>query len=225
MSDFDWIRGIRNIVFDLGGVVIDLDRSRAVSELEKLGMRDVNDQLGQYVQKEPFLGLETGRVSAGEFFDLVRRECGPEVTDTDITRAFNAFLVGIPGKRLERLRALRMSGFGVYALSNTNPVMYNTWIAEAFRAEGGNIQDYFDGIVTSFQEQVCKPDIRIFETVCRRYALDGRQTLMLDDSEANCRAAAEAGMHALRVGSTKEDDMMAYTTLLLELREAAMQQE
>lgn len=215
MSDFDWILNIRNIVFDLGGVVIDLDRMRAVRALEKLGLKNTGTLLGQYVQKEPFLGLETGRITAGEFFDLLRSQA-PGATDTQITQAFNEFLVDLPVKRLERLRQLRMAGFGVFALSNTNPVMYNSWIAEAFRAEGGGIQDYFDGIVTSFQELTCKPDIRIFETVLRRYGLPGDQTLMLDDSEANCQAAAQSGMHALRVGDTPQDDMMAYTGLLLD---------
>ena len=222
MSNNNWILGIQNIVFDLGGVVIDLDRSRAVNHLEALGLRKVNDLLGQYVQKQPFLGLETGHLTAGEFFDLLRAECaqnsGKTPTDTQLTEAFNAFLVRIPEERLQRLRELRLAGFRIFALSNTNPVMFNSWIARAFRAEGGNIQDYFDGLVLSFQELTCKPDPHIFETVLRRYGLSGQQTLMLDDSEANCRAAAEIGMHALRVGDTPQDNMMAYTGLLLQTR-------
>ncbi len=208
-------------MFDLGGVVIDLKRERAVEQLTALGLKGVDELLGQYVQKPPFLDLETGRITAGGFFDDLREKCAeggnPGVTDRQLTEAFNAFLVDIPVERLERLRQLRMAGFGVYALSNTNPVMYNSWIANAFRQEGGNICDYFDGIVTSFQEMTCKPDPVIFETVLRRYGLPGNQTLMLDDSEKNCQAAAGCGMHALRVGTTDQDDMMAYTGLLLEL--------
>lgn len=221
-NNMEWLKGIRNIVFDLGGVVIDLNRLRAVEELEKLGLREVGELLGQYVQKPPFLDLETGKMTAGEFFDNLRARClasnpESEISDTALTDAFNAFLIRIPEERLRRLRELRMAGFSVFALSNTNPVMYNSWIASQFRQEGGTINDYFDGIVTSFQEMVCKPDHAIFQTLLRRYGLPGSQTLMLDDSEANCRAAAECGMHALRVGATPADDMMAYTGLLLEL--------
>lgn len=212
---------IQNIIFDLGGVVIDLDRMRAVNALEDLGVAGAGELLSQYVQKPPFYELETGRATAGEFFDTIRGICldnrpgSLPATDRQITAAFNAFLVALPVERLKRLRQLRMAGFRVFALSNTNPVMYNSWIANAFRKEGGQINDYFDGIVTSFQELTCKPDPAIFLTLLRRYGLNPSQTLMLDDSEANCKAAAGCGMHALRVGCTPQDDMLAITDLIL----------
>lgn len=219
MENQNWVQGIENVIFDLGGVVIDLDRDRAVRALETLGLKDADDMLGLYRQKEPFLGLETGRVKAGEFFDLLREQC-PGATDTMLTTAFNEFLVDIPVERLEMLRRMRMAGYRIFVLSNTNPVMYNSWIASAFRKESGTINDYFDGIVTSFQELTCKPDPEIFATVLRRYGLDPACTLMLDDSDANCRAAAGVGMHALRVGRTRGDDMIAICTLLLDSRNA-----
>ncbi|MDE6559373.1 MAG: HAD family phosphatase [Muribaculaceae bacterium] len=211
------LQNIENIIFDLGGVVIDLDRDRAVAALTKLGLKEADEMLGLYRQEEPFLGLETGRVTAGEFFDLLREKC-PGATDTLLTDAFNQFLVRIPVERLEMLRRLRMAGYRIFVLSNTNPVMYNSWIANAFRAEGGSINDYFDGIVASFQELTCKPDPAIFSTVARRYGLNPAATLMLDDSDANCRSAAGVGMHALRVGSTPGDDMLAICHLLLRSR-------
>lgn len=215
----EWLYGIKNVVFDLGGVVINLDRDRAVSGLQKLGLEKADEMLGLYGQKEPFYGLETGTRSTAEFFDLMRREMHPGVTDTQITDAFNAFLIDLPPARLEMLRRMRMAGYRIFVLSNTNPVMYNTWIDRAFRQEGGSINDYFDGIIASFQELTCKPDVTIFQTVMRRYGLLGSETLMLDDSEKNCRAAAEAGMHALRVGKSDNDDMLAICGALLETRE------
>ncbi len=215
MDNQNWLQGIENVIFDLGGVVIDLDRDRAVRALETLGLKEADEMLGLYRQKEPFLGLETGQVTAGEFFDLLREKC-PGATDAMLATAFNEFLVDIPVARLEMLRRMRMAGYRIFVLSNTNPVMFNSWIAARFRQEGGSINDYFDGIVTSFAELTCKPDPEIFTTVLRRYGLDPARTLMLDDSDANCRAAASTGMHALRVGSTAGDDMIAICTMLLE---------
>lgn len=208
-----WTAGIQNIIFDLGGVIIDLDRERCVNAFEKLGLRNAGEALGLYVQKDPFLGLEKGTVTAAGFFDTMRPLCGG-ASDRVITDAFNAFLVDLPTARLQRLRELRMAGYRVFALSNTNPVMYNSWIANAFRQEGGTINDYFDGVVASFQELTCKPDPLIFEILLRRYGLNPAQTLMLDDSDANCRAAASCGIHALRVGLTPDDDMLAITSYL-----------
>lgn len=217
--DTNWIYGIKNVVFDLGGVVINLDRDRAVQELKRLGLEKADEMLGLYGQKEPFYGLETGQRSTAEFFDLMRRDMHRGVTDTQITDAFNAFLIDLPPARLEMLRRMRMAGYRIFVLSNTNPVMFNTWIDRAFRQEGGSINDYFDGVTASFQELTCKPDVSIFQTVMRRYGLIGSETLMLDDSEKNCQAAAEAGMHAIRVGNTDKDDMLAICGALLETKE------
>ena len=212
----DWIYNIRNVIFDLGGVVIDLDRDRAVRALEGLGLEGADEMLGLYGQKEPFLGLETGETPTGEFFDIMRSRMKPGVTDQDITKAFNEFLVDLPGKRLEMLRRMRMAGYRIFMLSNTNPVMFQTWIDRAFRQEGGTVNDYFDGIVVSYEELTCKPDVRIFETLMRRYGLNPSETLMLDDSEKNCHAASEAGAHAFRIGKSENDDMMAICGALLE---------
>lgn len=209
------LSGIRNIVFDLGGVIIDLRRDHAVEALRILGLDNADELLGLYRQEEPFLGLETGRLTAGEFYDLLRPLCGG-ATDVEMAEAFSRFLVGIPVARLRRLRELREAGYRLYVLSNTNPVMYHGWISNAFRAEGLSINDYFDGIVVSFEELTCKPDTALFGRVLTRYRLEGNETLMLDDSEANCRGAREAGMQALRVGGTSADDMLAITSRLLQ---------
>ncbi|MDE6638249.1 MAG: HAD family phosphatase [Muribaculaceae bacterium] len=208
-------KDIKNVIFDLGGVVIDLDRDRAVRALEELGLDGADDMLGLYGQKEPFFGLETGELPTGDFFDLLRSRMQPGVSDVQITDAFNKFLVRLPLERLEMLRRMRKGGFRIFMLSNTNPVMYLTWIDRAFRQEGLTVNDYFDGIVVSFQELMCKPNVAIFETLMRRYGLVPSETLMLDDSEKNCKAAEEAGVHAFQVGKSMDDDMLAVCTALL----------
>lgn len=212
----EWIYKIRNVIFDLGGVVIDLDRDRAVQALEEHGLEGANEMLGLYGQEEPFLGLETGETPAGEFFDIMRSRMKPGVTDKEITAAFNRFLVDLPAKRLEMLRRMRLAGYRIFMLSNTNPVMFNSWIDRAFRQEGGTVNDYFDGVVVSYEELMCKPNVAIFETLMRRYGLNPSETLMLDDSDKNCRAAAEAGAHAFKIGKSENDDMMAICGALLE---------
>ena len=215
----EWIYKIENVIFDLGGVVVDLDRDKAVRALERLGLKDADEMLGLYGQQEPFYGLETGERSTAEFFDIMRSRMKPGVTDKEITDAFNEFLIRIPAERLAMLRRMRMAGFRIFVLSNTNPVMFNTWIDRAFRQEGGTINDYFDGVVVSYEELMCKPNVAIFQTLMRRYGLNPSQTLMLDDSEKNCRAAAEAGAHAFKVGNTDQDNMIAICEALLESRE------
>lgn len=193
------MKDVKNVVIDLGGVMIDLDRERCVRAFEALGLAGVNEMLGLYAQKEPFLSIETGRISAARFYDELRALTGRATPDADFERAFDQFLVALPVERLAALRRMRAEGRRTYMISNTNPIMYDGWIKQAFMQEGLHVGDYFDGIVTSFAEGVCKPDPELFETVLRRYGLNPEETVLLDDSEANCEAARGLGMRAVRI--------------------------
>lgn len=190
---------VKNVVIDLGGVLIDLDRERCVRAFSDLGLEDVDSMLGLYRQEEPFLSIETGRITAGAFYDEIRRRTGRGVRDVEIEHAFDEFLVALPVERLAALRRLREAGFRTFMISNTNGVMYDGWIKRAFMQEGLHVGDYFDGIVTSFTEGVCKPEPELFETVLRRYRLRAGESLLLDDSDANCETARRLGMKAVRV--------------------------
>ncbi len=195
---------IRNVVIDLGGVMIDLDRDRCVRSFEALGLKGVDSMLGLYRQEEPFLSVETGRISTAAFYDELRRLCPPgadgtPLPDSAFEKAFESFLVALPTDRLAALRTMREAGLRLYMISNTNAIMYDGWIKRAFRQEGLQTDDYFDGIVTSFREGCCKPDLRLFETVLRRFGLCPEESVLLDDSEANCEAARSLGMKAIRI--------------------------
>ena len=213
------MKGIRNIIFDLGGVVIDLARDNAVRALDKLGIHDASTLLGEYEQKGPFLQLEKGEISTSELFDMLLPLCKPGTKSTDIRDAFEEFLVEIPTERLLEIRKLRDAGYRVFVLSNTNPIMYNHWIDEKFRSEGLTINDYFDGIVVSFQERLCKPDPQIFLNLIKRYRLNPSETLMLDDSEANCHGARAAGLKTIQVRKEGEDSFMEICRRLLEKKD------
>ena len=190
---------IKNIIFDLGGVVIDLQRRMAIDALDRLGLKDASSLLGEYAQKGPFLMLETGEITSSELYDILLPHCSKGTTNTDIRDAFEEFLQGIPVERLKMLEKLREKGYKLFVLSNTNPIMYNHWIDNAFRQDGKSINDYFDGIVVSYQERTCKPDPEIFKRVIERYGLNPDETIMLDDSEANVESARNTGLKAKRI--------------------------
>ncbi|MDE6076578.1 MAG: HAD family phosphatase [Muribaculaceae bacterium] len=200
---------MKNIIFDLGGVVIDLDRQRAADALEALGITDAPALLGEYEQKGPFLLLENGNSTTADFYDNMLPRCRKDTTCTEIRDAFERFLVEIPMERLQAIRSLREKGFRLYVLSNTNPLMFNHWIDMAFRQEGLTMNDYFDGIVTSYQEKICKPDPEIFQNVINRYKLDPKETLMLDDSAKNCESARSVGLNAIQIDNNGADSLLA----------------
>ncbi len=183
---------IKNLLFDLGGVIMEIRRLNAVHSLERLGMTDADSFLGEYSQKGPFLKLEEGAITPDEFRKEIRKLIKTEVSDAQIDSAFCDFLIGIPPKRLEYLRVLKKN-YNIYMLSNTNPIMWNTRIAEEFRQEGHDINYYFDGIITSFEAKSIKPDRKIFETVVSKLGIIPEETLFLDDSQKNLDTASSMG--------------------------------
>lgn len=199
---------IKNVIFDLGGVMIDLDRDEAVRRLESIGVANAGDLLGLYRQDGIFLALETGKSTAADFYDAIREKTPGQTGDREIQEAFNGFLIALPMERLKKLKELREAGYTLYALSNTNPVMFHSWIAREFSKLGGNFRDYFDGIVVSFEEGICKPDRRIFSTILKRYGLLPEETLMLDDSADNCHAAGSIGIRYVKIDNAGDNSMM-----------------
>lgn len=198
-------------MFDLGGVIMDIDRMNCVRAFEKLGFTDISDYLGDYGQKEFFLGLENGSVGVDEFHRCVSEHVAPGTTVEQIDSAFNEFLTGIPRHRLEQLRALRPY-YPMFLLSNTNPLMFKSKIADEFRQEGGSIDDYFDGVVTSFEAMSYKPDRRIFDYAAEKFGIMPEETLFFDDSQKNVDAARSYGYHAVTVNPGDE-----FATLLKEV--------
>lgn len=206
---------IKNLLFDLGGVIMDLDRDRCVRAFERLGMKDADDFLGVYGQKGAFLALESGEIDADEFHAQVRPMIDREnVSDEEIDAAFNEFIIGIPVHRLESLRELRRD-YKVYLLSNTNPIMVNGKIAEEFRKEGREMADYFDGIFTSYEAKCCKPGKAIFDYTEKVGGLNPSETLFFDDSQSNVDAARSYGFNSVLVRPGDE-----FTTLLEEFKKS-----
>lgn len=189
---------IKNLLFDLGGVIIGADRDACVSALTRLGMRDAEQMIGLYVQTSAFGSLESGEISAEEFRDEMRCHFDRPVTDAQIDSALDAFISGLPVYRLESLRQLH-SHYRLYVLSNTNPILFNGRIAELFKGEGLTINDYFDGITTSYEAGACKPSRKIFDYAVTSMGIDPAETMFFDDGQVNVDAAISFGFNAALV--------------------------
>lgn len=190
---------IKALLFDLGGVIVDIHREDCVAAFQKLGFADIADYLGDYGQKGPFLLIEEGKITPAEFRDEMRRHIPGEVSDGQIDDAFNAFITGIPRHRLEALRQLRGRGLKLYVISNTNPIMWQQSLKREFEQEGMKREDYFDGIVTSFEAGCCKPERAIFDKVVADFGVVPEETVFFDDSADNCRKGAALGFRAVHV--------------------------
>lgn len=194
---------IKNIMFDLGGVIMDIEKDRCVAAFDRLGLRDAASFFGEYSQKGPFLKLEEGTMTVDEFHQAMRDEIDGDVSDDEIDNAFCQFLIGIPARRLADLRKLR-EHHNIYLLSNTNPIMWESKIKNEFTHEGRSREDYFDGMVTSFEAQALKPEEKIFRYAADKLGIKPEETVFLDDSQRNLDAAARLGFKTLLVEPGKE---------------------
>lgn len=183
---------IKNLLFDLGGVVIDIERQRCVDSLTALGMTNADEMIGLYRQSGPFLQLEAGALSPAEFCNAMRATMPGGVTDAQIEQAICNFIIDIPTHRLVALRQLREK-YGTYVLSNTNPIMFEGIIDKLFRKEGRQMSDYFDGVTVSYRAKHNKPAPEIFEYAISTMGIRPEETLFLDDSQRNLNAAAKFG--------------------------------
>lgn len=203
---------IKNLLFDLGGVIMDIKRECCVDALTKLGVENTDEMLGLYVQSGDFLRLENGSISAEEFRNSLRSQIkdGREVSNREIDEALNAFLLGIPLRRLVALRELHKR-YKIYLLSNTNPIMYYSEIARQFMQEGKTIDDYFDGQVVSFLAGSNKPDRKIFEYAIDHLGITPEETLFIDDSQHNLDAASALGFATALVPPGREfEDILSH---------------
>ena len=201
------LAGIRNLLFDLGGVIINLDRQRCVDALTALGDEKADEMLDLSVQRGTLMDLEEGKISPSDFFKRMRQKIGKAVSDEEIVHALNELLIGIPLDRLTLLRKLRQR-FNVMMLSNTNPIMFDTKIAECFAQEGLSITDYFDDVYLSYRLKSCKPDIAIFKKVIELPRIVPQETLFFDDSQKNLDAAASLGFKTFLV--TPDRDIVTF---------------
>ena len=201
------LAGIRNLLFDLGGVIINLDRQRCVDALTALGDEKADEMLDLSVQRGTLMDLEEGKISPSDFFKRMRQKIGKAVSDEEIVHALNELLIGIPLDRLTLLRKLRQR-FNVMMLSNTNRIMFDTKIAECFAQEGLSITDYFDDVYLSYRLKSCKPDIAIFKKVIELSRIVPQETLFFDDSQKNLDAAASLGFKTFLV--TPDRDIVTF---------------
>ena len=193
------MKGITTIIFDLGGVLMDLDKNACIRAFQAIGFKDIDEYLDIYLPKEGvFKQLEQGQIGTDEFHEGVRKLIGRSVTDESIDDAYREMLAGIPGYKLEMLRQLK-EHYQILLLSNTNPIMMDYIRKTYFMDEGVSWKNYFDELFLSYELKMTKPDPAIFKEVIRRSGIHPETTFYLDDSPRNIEAGKSFGLKTYTV--------------------------
>ncbi|MFM6924415.1 MAG: HAD family phosphatase, partial [Ferruginibacter sp.] len=111
----------KNIIFDLGGVLLDIDYQKTIDAFEKLGLKHFEAMFSQFKADELFEKLETGQISERDFYDAVKERTAIPLSDEEIDHAWNALILNFRTASLALLEQLS-AGYKLYLLSNTNSI-------------------------------------------------------------------------------------------------------
>ncbi|MCR5313986.1 MAG: HAD family phosphatase [Bacteroidaceae bacterium] len=200
---------IKNIIIDLGGVIINVDMMCTFKAMEKLGvdvqklLKAAEDNSANNVGAVVCEGLsvsgvleqyQVGKVSSEDFINGILALCNKDVTRQQAIDAWNVCLFDIPEERLDIIRQLKEK-YNVYLLSNTNDIHWID-IENRFFSKSGHTTDcFFHKVFLSHEMHLAKPDPRIYEQLLKEIGAKGDECLFFDDSSLNLRAAETFGIH------------------------------
>lgn len=186
---------IKNIIFDLGGVIIDLDINKTDFAFRQLLQKNDLDFKQGLKMSDVYTKLEVNKISPEEFMEHARQLSAVAITDEQIRDAWNAMLIGIPAHRLTLLKNIRQH-YKIYLLSNTNVIHLN-WVYEHLQT-AHNISDwdslFFERSYYSHLIELRKPNANCYEFVLNDAGILAEETLFIDDNEDNIDAAKALGI-------------------------------
>ncbi|MDR1602751.1 MAG: HAD family phosphatase [Tannerella sp.] len=190
---------IKNIVFDMGGVLIDVHRERAVRQFQAIGVTDAEQLIDSYHHKGIFLDIESGAIDSDTFCRLLCEHAGKLIPFEAIEQAWRSMVDPPESYKLDCLLALREK-YRTFVLSNNNPILIDRWArTDSFSPAGRPITDYFDRVYVSYEMKCVKPGIEIYRMMVKDSGVVPAETLFLDDSADNIRTAGEIGFRTYLV--------------------------
>lgn len=186
-------RVIKNIVFDLGGVIMTLDPAEALHRFKALGLSDAERYLDSYTQSGIFGNLEEGKITAEDFRSKLSSLTGHELTFDECKHAWLGYRKDVPQRNLDLLKELRAKDYRLILLSNTNPFMMDWALSSEFDGKGSSLNDYFDALYLSYRLGIMKPAPDSFRQVLDNENILPEETLFVDDGPRNVEAAGKLG--------------------------------
>ena len=193
---------IKNIIFDLGGVLLNVEMKKTIEAFARLGWKETDQQGNSQTRLAVFENLETGADSQIRFRENIRKMLPGRPADDEIDHAWNAMLLGFFPGTVDYLSELK-SGYSLYLLSNTNILHLKHFRAIFFNDYGFPIDKLFKKTYYSHEIGFRKPNPMAYLKVLEDAALIPGKTLFVDDLKANTDAAAELGMKVLNIEAGK----------------------
>jgi epoxide hydrolase-like predicted phosphatase len=185
-------RHIKNIIFDFGGVILNLSVNATLRRFSELSGQPVDKVIETYHSRPEFLAYEKGLMTNDEFRASLKSIFGITTLDTELDKCWNLMLGDIPQERIQLLKDLRPK-YKTFLLSNTNAIHVECFTAKV------SLEPLFDKVYYSHLMKMRKPDAEIYEFVLNENGIKGEETIFLDDNEANLKGAASVGIQTFHV--------------------------
>lgn len=188
---------IEAVIFDLGGVILDIDYNLTRKAFEKLGVANFNEMYSQASADHLFRNLETGNIKEANFYSEFNECTGLRLNPDQISEAWNAMLLTFRENSLLFLNEIK-SRYRLFLLSNTNEIHYNMF-NKIYKEKNRPFpfEIFFEKAYYSFEIGKRKPDNDIYEYVLKTNNLKPNSTLFIDDSVQNVNAAKNLGMQTI----------------------------
>lgn len=191
---------LENIIFDLGGVIINLDMDHAFDKFSQLFGHDVRPHMmDDYQNHKFFQQYEVGAINDAEFRKSLRELAHTDLDDAHLDQAWNSMLGDVPSERIDWIRELA-NDFNVFILSNTNSIHIKRF-NEIFRQSSSyNLpQDLFHKTYYSYEIKDRKPNLSCFQYVLDDFGMTPESTVFYDDNVDNINAAKDLGINTVLV--------------------------
>ncbi len=190
---------IKNIIFDLGVVILDVDYNRTSEAFKQLGLVDFDQHYSKAKQDNFFDRFETGEMTDEEFRETIRQHISQPVSVDQIDAAWNAMLIAVPQTTIELLEDIGKKK-RIFLLSNTNRIHIKAFTGIIDKQYGfQKFENLFEKTYYSCHLGMRKPDAEIFDFVIRQNHLALSETLFIDDSLQHVEGAREYGLTALHL--------------------------
>lgn len=189
---------LSTLIFDLGGVIVNLDLPLCISRLKQLGAQDVEKYLSNYGQSGFFLQWEKGEIGIDAFRNEIRSICTGNPTNEEIDAAWCAFLQDIPAERVQLLIELKKN-YRLLLLSNSNPLHIGVSTKQELARQGYTLEEIFDQCFISYEMGLTKPHPEIFEQLLKDAGVTAGECLFLDDGPKNIDTAQSMGFQTYLV--------------------------
>ena len=187
------LKGIRNIIFDLGGVLLNIDPMKTIDAFGKLGMDQLVGDKGLTYDHEIFYLMEQGKISPDEFRQGVLGLLPQRVSYQQVDDAWTAMLLDFPAIRVELLKSLRKD-FGIYLFSNTNAIHVERFHSNFRNQHGFEVSALFEKDFYSNEIGYRKPSPESFQEIIRLSGINPEESLFIDDSLPNVESAIACGL-------------------------------